>query len=127
MTAPVDQSALVNAAPPPRHRGQRSQEVLDALAQRDALISSAAEWFCAGMSARSAASTLHAALTRYHELGWRRDRDCSEVRGYPYKRSHLVALRQTKISRQRSAVHGRESGKHCFDLGIELRERGIPR
>ena len=25
-------------------------------------------------------------------------RQCSEVRGYPYKRSHLVALRPTKIS-----------------------------
>ena len=27
-----------------------------------------------------------------------RCKDCSEVRGYPYKRSHLVALRATKIS-----------------------------
>jgi len=27
-----------------------------------------------------------------------RCKDCSEVRGYPYKRSHLVALRRTKIS-----------------------------
>jgi hypothetical protein len=27
-----------------------------------------------------------------------RCKDCSEVRGYPYKRSHLVALRTTKIS-----------------------------
>jgi hypothetical protein len=26
-----------------------------------------------------------------------RCKDCSEVRGYPYKRSHLVALRRTKI------------------------------
>jgi len=25
-------------------------------------------------------------------------KDCSQVRGYPYKRSHLVALRTTKIS-----------------------------
>jgi hypothetical protein len=25
-------------------------------------------------------------------------KDCSPLRGYPYKRSHLVALRQTKIS-----------------------------
>jgi hypothetical protein len=25
-------------------------------------------------------------------------KDCSQVRGYPYKRSHLVALRSTKIS-----------------------------
>jgi hypothetical protein len=27
-----------------------------------------------------------------------RCRDCSQVRGYPYKRRHLVALRTTKIS-----------------------------
>lgn len=27
-----------------------------------------------------------------------RCQDCSKVRGYPYKRSHLVALRSTKIS-----------------------------
>jgi hypothetical protein len=27
-----------------------------------------------------------------------RYKDCSEVRGYAYKRSHLVALRVTKIS-----------------------------
>src|ERR1700682_4742031 len=27
-----------------------------------------------------------------------RCKDCSEVRGYSYKRSHLVALRPTKIS-----------------------------
>ena len=27
-----------------------------------------------------------------------RCKDCSQVRGYPYKRSHLVALRAAKIS-----------------------------
>jgi hypothetical protein len=27
-----------------------------------------------------------------------RCRDCSQLRGYPYKRSHLVALRVKKIS-----------------------------
>jgi hypothetical protein len=27
-----------------------------------------------------------------------RCKDCSQIRGYPYKRSHLVALRQKKIS-----------------------------
>ena len=27
-----------------------------------------------------------------------RCKDCSRVRGYPYKRSHLVALRRTKVS-----------------------------
>jgi hypothetical protein len=34
-----------------------------------------------------------------HELErYMRCKDCSEVRGDPYKRSHLVALRPTKIS-----------------------------
>jgi hypothetical protein len=34
-----------------------------------------------------------------HELKrYMRRKDCSEVRGYPYKRSHLVALGRTKIS-----------------------------
>jgi hypothetical protein len=34
-----------------------------------------------------------------HELErYMRCKDCSQVRGYPYKRSHLVALRSTKIS-----------------------------
>jgi hypothetical protein len=37
--------------------------------------------------------------TPVHELErYMRCRDCSEVRGYAYKRSHLVALRQSKIS-----------------------------
>jgi hypothetical protein len=37
--------------------------------------------------------------THVHELERHmRCKDCSEVRGYPYKRSHLVALRPTKIS-----------------------------
>jgi hypothetical protein len=37
--------------------------------------------------------------TPVHELErYMRCKDCSEVRGYPYKRSHLVALRRTKIS-----------------------------
>ena len=37
--------------------------------------------------------------TPIHELErYMRRKDCSEVRGYPYKRSHLVALRRTKIS-----------------------------
>ena len=42
--------------------------------------------------------------TPIHELErYMRCRQCSEVRRYPYKRSHLVALRRAKISR-RSAV-----------------------
>ena len=37
--------------------------------------------------------------TPVHELErYMRCKDCSEVRGYAYKRSHLVALRATKIS-----------------------------
>ncbi len=34
-----------------------------------------------------------------HELErYMRCKDCSQIRGHPYKRSHLVALRPTKIS-----------------------------
>jgi hypothetical protein len=37
--------------------------------------------------------------TQVHELeSYMRCRNCSQVRGYPYKRSHLVALRATIIS-----------------------------
>ncbi|MBR0714063.1 hypothetical protein [Bradyrhizobium liaoningense] len=37
--------------------------------------------------------------TPIHELErYMRCKDCSEMRGYPYKRSHLVALRRAKIS-----------------------------
>ena len=37
--------------------------------------------------------------TPVHELErWMRCKDCSKLRGYPFKRSHLVALRATKIS-----------------------------
>ncbi|MET3843830.1 hypothetical protein [Bradyrhizobium sp. OAE829] len=37
--------------------------------------------------------------TPIHELErYMRCRDCSQVRRYPYKRSHLVTLRPTKIS-----------------------------
>jgi hypothetical protein len=37
--------------------------------------------------------------TPIHELErYMRCKDCSQVRGYAYKRSHLVALRQRKIS-----------------------------
>jgi len=37
--------------------------------------------------------------TPIHELErYMRCKDCSQVRRYPYKRSHLVALRPTKIS-----------------------------
>ena len=37
--------------------------------------------------------------TPIHELErYMRCKDCSQVRGYPFKRNHLVALRSTKIS-----------------------------
>jgi hypothetical protein len=37
--------------------------------------------------------------TLIHELErYMRCKDCSELRGYSYKRSHLVALRSTKVS-----------------------------
>jgi hypothetical protein len=37
--------------------------------------------------------------TPFHELErYMRCKDCSQVRGYAYKRSHLVALRATKIT-----------------------------
>jgi hypothetical protein len=37
--------------------------------------------------------------TPVHELKrYMRCKDCSQVRSYPYKRSHLVALHATKIS-----------------------------
>jgi hypothetical protein len=37
--------------------------------------------------------------TPLHELErYMRCKDCSQVRGYPYKRSHLVALRPNKIT-----------------------------
>jgi hypothetical protein len=40
-----------------------------------------------------------AKTTPIHELErYMRCKDCSQLRGYPYKRSHLVALRPTKIS-----------------------------
>ena len=39
--------------------------------------------------------------TPIHELErYMRCKDCSQVRRYPYKRTHLVALRPTKISAQ---------------------------
>jgi hypothetical protein len=53
-------------------------------------------------------------VTPIHELErYMRCKDCSQLRGYPYKRSHLVALRTTKItaddppSRCRASHEGR--------------------
>jgi hypothetical protein len=74
MTRPLDRAALLDAAPLPRHRGQRSQQVLDALHRRDELLREAAARFYAGMSARTAAVMLHRELARYASLAWRRDR-----------------------------------------------------
>lgn len=42
-----------------------------------------------------------------HDLErWMQCKDCSKVRGYPYKRGHLVALRPTKISASDPPSHG---------------------
>jgi hypothetical protein len=47
--------------------------------------------------------------TPVHELErYMRCKDCSQVRGYPYKRSHLMALRTTKISARWVVVIVRE-------------------
>lgn len=35
-----------------------------------------------------------------------RCKDCSKLRGYPFKRSHLVALQATKISATDPPTHG---------------------
>ena len=44
--------------------------------------------------------------TPIHELErYMRCKDCSQFRGYPYKQSHLVALRTTKISVSDPASH----------------------
>ncbi len=50
---------------------------------------------------RSKATTIHE-LERYV-----RCKDCSQVRGYAFKRSHLVALRHWKISASDPVVAGR--------------------
>ena len=45
--------------------------------------------------------------TPIHELErYMRCKDCSQVRGYPYKRSHLVALRATRAIRRRHGGRG---------------------
>ena len=52
--------------------------------------------------------------TPVHELErYMRCKDCSQVRGHPYKRSHLVALRMTKISANDRRQHG---GRTTDDL-----------
>jgi hypothetical protein len=55
---------------------------------------------CLGCDSYPSRSTLWPKVTPIHELGRRymRCKHCSDVRGYPYKRSHPVALRATKIS-----------------------------
>lgn len=45
--------------------------------------------------------------TPVHELErYMRCADCSRIRGHPYKRSHLVALRMTRSARAIRARHG---------------------
>jgi len=66
--------------------------------------------------------------TPIHELErYMRCKDCSQVRGYPYKRSHLVALRRTRITASDPPTHGgRERGKslrmksRLIKVGAEL-------
>ena len=58
--------------------------------------------------------------TPIHELErYMRCKDCSGVQGYPYKRSHLVALRPTKIQ---PAIRPRRGGRASGDGGC-IRER----
>jgi hypothetical protein len=57
--------------------------------------------------------------TPIHELErYMRRKDCSEVRGYPYKRSHLVALRRTKISASDPPSYG---GRVSGNLAVTRR------
>src|SRR5262249_51451896 len=50
--------------------------------------------------------------TPIHELErYMRCKDCSEVRGYPYKRSHLVALRRTTVRMIGRRIRGWRSGE----------------
>ena len=63
--------------------------------------------------------------TPVHELErYMRCRDCSQVRGYPYKRSHLVALRPTKItaSDPPSTVAGRTVNTPMGDRVINIKQ-----
>jgi hypothetical protein len=74
--------------------------------------------------------------TPIHELErYMRCKDCSRVRGYPYKRSHLVALRTTKISASDPPSTwwlGSDDLKRCarsgflYLLAIHRRWRGEP-
>jgi hypothetical protein len=52
--------------------------------------------------------------TPIHELErYMRCKDCSQVRRYPFKRSHLVALRPTKI---KQAIRPRRGGRGSDDI-----------
>jgi hypothetical protein len=55
-------------------RGRRSPKVLLVLDERNALLRTAADRFCIGMSNRQAAAHLRTALLRYREGAWRRER-----------------------------------------------------
>jgi hypothetical protein len=75
--------------------------------------------------------------TPIHELErYMRCQDCSRLQGRPYKRSHLIALRPTKISAEESAVNvvaggaglRRVSGSAMtWQRNFEIRERKSPR
>ena len=70
---PVRASAFRDAVPLDR-RGHRSAATLDAINLRNELLLEAARRFFAGASDREAARQLRAALSRYREGRWRRDR-----------------------------------------------------
>jgi hypothetical protein len=58
----------------------------------------------------------HHPTTPIHELErYMRCKDCSKVRGYAYKRSHLVSLQTTKIS---ASDHHRPGGRENAKVGI---------
>ena len=63
--------------------------------------------------------------TPVHELErYMRCRQCSEVRGYPYKRSHLVALRTIKITAG-DPTRGRVGGE-LPEIFVNVRNPTLP-
>ena len=56
--------------------------------------------------------------TPVHELErYMRCRECSQVRGYPYKRSHLVALRAPRFRR---AIRRRRGGRASVEMTRDI-------
>jgi hypothetical protein len=66
--------------------------------------------------------------TPIHELEcYMRCKDCSQVRGYPYKRSHLVALRPTRISALIRRLHGGRASADNVQTLFDHHEPRAPR